>query len=189
MAHESVGMLSRAGTSPLSMTDPLVQLWEKLGVDKDLVAARSLPRFAEATELVVADIDAKGRVHRLAPEATRAWRAMRAAAEAAGVEIFIVSAFRGIGRQAEIIERKLRAGQPISQILEVSAPPGCSEHHTGCAVDVGCPDSKPMEPEFEITRAFQWLCENAGQFGFDLSFPRGNVWGYQYEPWHWCYRV
>lgn len=24
-------------------------------------------------------------------------------------------------------------------------------------------------------------------FGFELSFPKDNQWGFDYEPWHWSY--
>ncbi|HEX7650108.1 MAG TPA: D-alanyl-D-alanine carboxypeptidase family protein, partial [Noviherbaspirillum sp.] len=29
----------------------------------------------------------------------------------------------------------------------------------------------------------------AGRFGFTLSYPRGNTYGFIYEPWHWCYQL
>jgi D-alanyl-D-alanine carboxypeptidase len=67
------------------------------------------------------------------------------------------------------------------------ARPGHSEHHTGLAVDLG-DESSPecdIEPPFEGTGAFHWLCQNAGCFGFELSFPRNNACGVDYEPWHW----
>ncbi|MET0071956.1 MAG: D-alanyl-D-alanine carboxypeptidase family protein [Candidatus Thiodiazotropha sp.] len=35
--------------------------------------------------------------------------------------------------------------------------------------------------------AFTWLHDHAHRFGFDLSFPQGNEFGYVYEPWHWCF--
>ena len=68
-----------------------------------------------------------------------------------------------------------------------SAPPGCSEHHTGRAVDIGTPHCKVLDEEFEQTEAFDWLVRFAGKFGFRLSYPRGNSCGYAYEPWHWCF--
>ena len=45
-----------------------------------------------------------------------------------------------------------------------------------------------LELEFEHTSAFRWLSDNARTFGFFLSFPRQNPYGYAYEPWHWCFR-
>jgi len=112
---------------------------------------------------------------------------MKRAALADSIDIHIVSAFRSIERQTEILERKLRAGQRLEQIFAVSAPPGCSEHHTGRAIDIGTGDSTPLEAQFEATEAFRWLEANGVRFGFRLSYPPGNIHGYDYEPWHWCY--
>ncbi|HPF74253.1 MAG TPA: D-alanyl-D-alanine carboxypeptidase family protein, partial [Xanthomonadaceae bacterium] len=65
--------------------------------------------------------------------------------------------------------------------------PGFSEHHSGNALDIGTPDEPPAEESFENTAAFDWLCENAPNFGFQLSYPRNNPHGIVYEPWHWCW--
>ena len=32
-----------------------------------------------------------------------------------------------------------------------------------------------------------WLASHAGEFGFSMSYPRGNPHGIVYEPWHWLY--
>ena len=159
-----------------------------LGIAPGAVAARGLPLCAEAGELVVAEVDAEGREHRLAPAAAAAWHALKAAAAEDGLLLEIVSAFRSFERQVEIIERKLCEGSAIGEILSVVAPPGFSEHHTGCAVDVNTPGCEAWEEEFENTAAFDWMRHHAGRWSFSLSYPRGNPWGYVYEPWHWCFR-
>ena len=33
--------------------------------------------------------------------------------------------------------------------------------------------------------AFEWLINNAAKYHFVMSFPKGNVQGVSYEPWHW----
>ena len=158
-----------------------------LGISVAEIAARSLPRCTEATDLVVAEVDPDGREHRLTPEAAEAWQRLKEAAARAGIVLHIVSAFRSVDRQVEIIRRKLAAGQSLDEILRVSAPPGYSEHHTGRAIDVGTPDAPALETCFEETSAYTWLVANAHRFGFTLSYPRDNPEGYQYEPWHWRY--
>lgn len=165
----------------------LRQCWKDLGIAAELIVERGLPEFAEPDRLVVAETSDDGREHLLIPEAADAWRIMQAAAAKDGVVLRLVSAFRSVERQIEIISNKLRNGQEPDEIFLVSAPPGCSEHHSGRAVDIGTTDSPPLETEFELTAAYRWLAENAGRFGFTLSFPRGNRWGYSYEPWHWCF--
>lgn len=158
-----------------------------LGISLDLIASRALVLHPEATELVVAEIGEKGREHLLVPAAAQAWGSLKEAALADGVVISIVSAFRSVERQAEIVRTKLARGQSIDEILSVSAPPGYSEHHTGRAVDVTTDAVRPLELEFEDTEAFGWLSRHAGRFGFHMSYPRENPYGYMYEPWHWCW--
>ncbi len=160
---------------------------EDLGISPALIAARGLRPCPEAMQLELAEVGADGREHRLTPEAAAAWHRVKDAAFQAGVCLFIVSAYRSVDRQTEIIRRKLDTGQKIEDILCVSAPPGFSEHHTGCAVDLGVPDTPLLETCFDQTAAFRWLQQHAGRFGFVLSYPADNPQGYQYEPWHWCY--
>jgi D-alanyl-D-alanine carboxypeptidase len=45
-----------------------------------------------------------------------------------------------------------------------------------------------LDLEFAGTRVFEWLEDNAKRFGYGLSCPPGNRYGYDYEPWRWCYR-
>jgi D-alanyl-D-alanine carboxypeptidase len=164
-------------------------LLASLQIPQELVAGRGLPLFAEAQELVVAEVGSDGLEHRLVPAAADAWRAMRAAALAKGVGLQIVSAFRAVERQTEIVRHKLRRGLTLEEIFAVTAPPGYSEHHSGCAVDVTTAGSQPLEVVFGQTAAFRWLLEHAGEFSFFLSYPKGNSSGFVYEPWHWCYRT
>ncbi len=161
---------------------------ESLQIPLDVVAMRGLPLQPEAEDLVVAEIGSSGKEHRLIPAAANAWHELRAAAATDGVSLEIVSAFRDVDRQAQIVRDKLARGLSLEEILAVSAPPGYSEHHTGCAVDVTTEAAVPLELEFEQTRAFRWLSENGNSFSFFLSFPRDNPYGYAFEPWHWCFR-
>ena len=161
-------------------------LCAEFGISAAALTARGLKAYPEAFELEVAEVGADGREHLLTPAAAGAWRELKAAAEKSAENLFIVSAYRSVERQIEIIRRKLTAGQAIEDILCVSAFPGYSEHHTGRAVDLSTPGAKLLETEFETTSAFRWLVANAKTFGFVMSYPEGNSLGYQYEPWHWC---
>ena len=161
---------------------------EQLCIPSELVIARNLHEYEEAKLLDIAEVGPEGREHLLEPVAAAAWRDLKKNASAVGVSLFIVSAFRSVERQTEIIKRKYAAGLSISEILTVSAPPCFSEHHTGRAVDIGTPGGPALEIEFEVTPAFSWLSENASHFGFVMSYPRKNARGYEYEPWHWYYQ-
>ena len=162
-----------------------LQMLEDLGIPVNAVLDRNLQEFIEANTLECVEVEAHGREHLLTPMAAQAWRQLKASASAQGVALHIVSAFRSVERQVTIVKRKLDAGQSIEQILAVSAPPFFSEHHTGCAIDIGTPGCPALEREFEQTQAFAWLTHNAQAFGFQMSYPQGNASGYTYEPWHW----
>lgn len=143
--------------------------------------------FAEATELVSIGLDIYGREQKLAPVAATAWQKMKTAAESHGAKLLPVSAFRSVAYQLQIIERKLAAGQTMEQILQVSAAPGFSEHHTGRTIDVTAPNCRPLAEDFEQTPEFAWLVRRAKDFGFTMSYPHNNKFGVIYEPWHWTF--
>jgi len=151
--------------------------------------ATRVPFVAEATNLVAIGTDHLQREAFLTPAAAPAWISMRGAASADGVNLILVSAFRSIERQAEILTGKLAKGISLEQVLEYSAYPGFSEHHSGNAIDIGTDGARHLEEEFEFTPAFAWLCENAGRFGFAMTYPRDNPYGIAYEPWHWCFNA
>lgn len=161
---------------------------DELRIPRQFCAGRALPVQHEARELELVEVGENGREYLLIPPAAAAWRDLRSAAAADGVTLNIVSAFRSLDRQAEIVREKLASGLSFEAIFSASAPPGYSEHHTGRAVDVGTTGVRALEVEFEDTPAFRWLAANAGKFGFVLSFPRDNAHGYVYEPWHWCFQ-
>jgi zinc D-Ala-D-Ala carboxypeptidase len=175
-------MLSKEHDNVLSL------LHASLGITAELLARKALPYYSEAQELAVAETDAQGRDHLLVPEAANAWQAMKLAAQADGIGIHIVSAFRDLREQADIIRDKLERRLSMETILTLSAPPGYSEHHTGLAVDINTAGCEEREEMFERTDAFHWLTQHAGSFGFILSYPRGNSIGFIYEPWHWRYQ-
>lgn len=170
------------------MREKAYQALLALGGDPELLRRRELPLFADADELAVAHVSESGREHLLIPVAARRWRALRVAAEGDGVILTVISGFRSFQRQFDLVEAKCAAGESIDAVLAIMAPPGCSEHHTGRALDVGTPGGKPLSESFADTAAYAWLAANAGDYGFALSFPRDNPFGYTYEPWHWCYQ-
>ena len=150
--------------------------------------AERMPRHPEASTLVSVGTDHAGRPALLAPEAAAAWHRLRRAAEAEGLSLLLVSAFRSHAYQEEIVRRKWEQGLPWEDILKASAFPGFSEHHTGRAVDIGTVDSVDLTGAFEQTAEFRWLSGHAPSFGFHLSYPRDNPAGILYEPWHWAHR-
>ncbi len=167
------------------LTETYQSLHRELGIPADYAADRGLPHYPEARHLVDVGPNLVGRIQRLAPEAAVNWRRMAAAAEADGIRLLLVSGFRSFDYQGELIRKKLARGQAIAEILRVNAAPGFSQHHTGLAVDIATPGSRPLTEEFEHSDAFRWLTANAAGFGFSMTYPKDNPWGFIYEPWHW----
>lgn len=165
------------------------RLWAQLGIPADYARTRRMPVQPEARALVsIGPAADDGKPVRLAPRAAAAWRRMVAAAAHDGVTLLPISGFRSVARQSKIIRKKLAAGQEIGEILRLVAAPGCSEHHTGRALDVGSPEDCALDEDFAKTAGFRWLKRHATRFGFHLSYPRKNAHGIGYEPWHWCWR-
>ena len=165
-------------------------LWRQLGIPADYAKVRRMPMQHEARRLgVIGRAPDDHRPVRLSPRAATAWRRMRDAAQQDGVELLPMSGFRSVSRQTRIIRQKLTDGQNIADILQLAAAPGCSEHHTGRAVDVGSLDDPNLDENFARTAEFRWLKKHAARFGFHLSYPRKNPHGIAYEPWHWCWRA
>ena len=163
-----------------------------LGITAEVLGQRKLALHREPETLV--DVPGSGAAqdaastYRLTPAACRAWLAMQEDAQADAIPLALVSAFRSVERQCEIIAAKLAQGQAIAEILASVAPPGYSEHHTGRAIDIGTSEEAALEEVFETTASYAWLKEHAQAFGFVMSYPRNNPEGFVFEPWHWCYQ-
>ena len=67
------------------------------------------------------------------------------------------------------------------------AKAGHSEHQTGLAVDIA--DSSLDYDNFNLTKEFNWVKNNAYKYGFILRYPKDKIaiTGYKYEPWHYRY--
>lgn len=163
-------------------------LLSRLNIPQDYALKHRFPLQTEANRLDSIGEDIYQREQRLIPRAAKAWRKMQAAAGKEGVELQVVSAFRSVVYQQGLIEKKLARGESPEDILQVSAAPGFSEHHSGRALDITTLGYPVLEQGFEKSPAFQWLQSSAAGFGFHLSFPENNRHGLCYEPWHWCYR-
>lgn len=74
------------------------------------------------------------------------------------------------------------------------ARPGCSEHQTGLAIDLGCPGPDGEEPDFicpdfPYEGAAQAFRKQAASYGFVERYPAGkeDVTSVAHEPWHFRY--
>lgn len=100
------------------------------------------------------------------------------------VDISITSAFRSFETQTILYNNRNTEVEK-----ESIAIPGHSEHQLGTTVDLTTSEvhNDSASSEFDNTKAFEWLSENAYKYGFVMSYPRGKDTGYIFEPWHWRY--
>jgi len=82
---------------------------------------------------------------------------MKLAAEDTGVALLLISAFRDIDYQHDLIARKVREGRTIEEVLTVNAAPGFSEHHTGRALDIGTTGCDPLVKNLKIPQHLSGL--------------------------------
>ena len=144
--------------------------------------------YYEASTLTSIGTDIYGRNQFLTPNAAEAFYNMQKAALKDKVELNFISAYRSFEYQKKIIDRKLKSGYSIDFILNENKLPGFSEHHTGNAIDfISNYNEYQLNENFENSNEFKWLEKNAAEFGFYLSYPKNNIKGIKYEPWHWSY--
>lgn len=149
-------------------------------------------KMADPEQMMVIASYGTGKYQRfesLHPKAAKALMRMIYAARDEGVWIVPVSGFRTLERQEKLFQRQIERFGSEKKAAEVSAPPGYSEHHTGFAIDLtdGKFPNKDITKDFQKTKAYNWLTENAKRFDYELSFPHNNPQDISYEPWHWRY--
>ncbi|KLD74682.1 D-alanyl-D-alanine carboxypeptidase family protein [Xanthomonas hyacinthi] len=183
---DALPVRGQADTAALLPLHALHERLAHLGLDaEDYARSTGLPLQAEPATLRAAGRDRYRRPLWLSAGAARAWPALQRAAARDGVVLEAISGYRSHAYQLGIFARKFARGQSLQQILQVNAAPGYSEHHSGDALDIGTPGEAPAEESFERTAAFAWLRAHAADFGYRMSYPRGNPHGIVYEPWHW----
>lgn len=164
----------------------LKHLLKKLGIDQIHIDVCKAPLQNEATVLVNSEPDFLGRSQQMTPSTLHCWQRMADDAKSNSINLQLVSAYRSIEYQCDLIQGKIESGRDINEILKVNAIPGYSEHHTGCALDLTTPGFLALDESFDRSDAFSWLVENASRFDFTMTYPKDNNLGINYEPWHWC---
>ena len=125
--------------------------------------------------------------------AADALREMLEAAKADGVTKWQVSAaYRSYADQTKTLEKKIKyylnknkgwsRSRARSAALHTVAEPGCSEHHTGLAIDINVPGASA----FKGTKQCKWLHKHCWEYGFIIRYPEGKekITGFTAEAWH-----
>ncbi len=117
---------------------------------------------------------------------------MMDAARADGCRLWLASGYRSVEKQTDILNRavqnRMKDGMTedmaYKDALKTIQKPGCSEHHTGLAIDFN-----DVSYSFEESFEYAWLKENAAEFGFIERYPedKEEITGILFEPWHFRY--
>lgn len=120
-------------------------------------------------------------------ETAKAIELMFEKAKKDNINIMLASGYRSYDYQVNLFGRQVkRLG--LEKANDLVAKAGQSEHQTGFVVDISSKSvGYVLEEEFENTEEFNWLMENAPDFGFILRYlkDKTNITGYLYEPWHY----
>ena len=103
-----------------------------------------------------------------------------------GFNIVAVSTYRSYEYQEKLYNNYVKdKGYYYADMC--SARAGHSEHQTGLAVDIA--DLSLDYDNFEYTKEFIWVKENAHKYGFIMRYPKAkfHITGFKYEPWHYRY--
>ena len=176
---------SYAGFNPtyIEITD---SNWEMVLVNRHYILRKDyVPQLAYA---ITGDTSSKKLDYRVAPH----YNEMYQAAAEDGIYLTTVSGYRSYDLQKNNFENKITkyVNQGMSrteatqEAAKIILPPGTSEHNAGLAMDI-----ISLEQNFENTKAFRWLSENAQNYGFILRYPKDkqDITEIIYEPWHWRY--
>lgn len=147
-------------------------------------------KLPEDYELELANID---NLRKFDSRAISELKEMIEAVRHAGItNIWVQSAYRDESLQEKLFNDKIaeymRAGKTEEEArkltLQVINEPQTSEHNLGLAVDFNY-----VNEEFDETKAFEWLQENAEDYGFILRYRKDkeDITKVDYEPWHWRY--
>lgn len=119
----------------------------------------------------------------LAKIAERPLQKMAEAARKEGIEIRVSSGYRPYIYQSNLFSKYVSV-HGAKKALSFSAPPGASQHQLGTVIDFGT-----ITDEYADTPEGKWLFENAGYYGWSLSYPKGmeKITGYNWECWHYRY--
>ena len=122
----------------------------------------------------------------LSEEAQKSFEEMASQAKEDGYTIRAISAYRSYDYQVQLYRRYVEQ-DGVEEADTYSARPGFSEHQTGLCVDID--DGVFDFNQFESSKSFDWMMENAYLYGFILRYPKGKeaITGYQYEAWHYRY--
>lgn len=123
---------------------------------------------------------------KMVEEAANAFESLSKDASKENYKVIAMSTYRSYEYQVDLYNKYVKSdGKEAADTY--SGRPGNSEHQTGLAVDVY--NQTETYTNFEKTKEYNWMQENAYKYGFILRFPKDkeNETGYEFESWHYRY--
>ena len=113
-----------------------------------------------------------------------AFIALAEAGEKNDIHLFATTGYRDYSFQNSLYNKYVKE-DGIDNADRYSARPGFSEHQLGYSIDLSNLDSISFR-EFEDTKEYKWLKDNAHKYGFIVRYPKDKdyITGYMFEPWH-----
>ena len=117
-------------------------------------------------------------------------RMMEAMQKDLGKKLVVESGYRSPAYQLYTFLFYLpKHGYSIRETAKWIAFPGYSEHGSPVTQAIDFMNEKGINGEDDVTEferlpEYEWLVKRAGEFRFELSYPRGKK-GINFEPWHW----
>lgn len=118
-------------------------------------------------------------------------------AEAAGLNLYIVSAYRDYESQKDVFDETMlnliyqgkSAFDAYNETSQSVAVPGTSEHATGLAMDITSGEYEELDDQQANTDEAKWLIANCANYGYILRYPsdKSDITKIVYEPWHFRY--
>ena len=152
-----------------------------------------LPEGFEDTITLVEAVNVNGETYRVEEKAYKAFLALREELLANdGLQIELLSVYRDIPCQERAWARTMETrGEEYTR--KYVAIPGCSEHHTGFALDVGFAlngkASHINADLFSYEEMYRVVHKKMPNYGFILRYPadKQQITKIGYEPWHFRY--
>lgn len=118
------------------------------------------------------------------------------AAKKDGINLTVNSAYRTIEYQQYNFDRSVQQrvnngmsyDEAVADTEKEVAYPGKSEHNAGLSADIFSDEYVSFDDDgFKNTKAYEWLMENAADYGFILRYPENKEDKTEiiYEPWHY----
>lgn len=160
----------------------------------ELICLNRSRRVSASVEKTISLSNVAGTQSKMDSRAADAYNKMYDAAAEDNIYLTPCSGYRSYSRQKylfdEYINEYLSQGYNRAEAENLASkrrnPPGSSEHNIGICMDIICAASSA---NFQNTKEYAWLMENAADYGFILRYPEDkvNITGVKFEPWHWRY--